>query len=317
MASPNITEIATTAIEARTGKLADNVSNNTMLLSRLKSKGKIKNFDGGRTILQEMQYAENESFKWYAGYEVIDIRPSDVFTSAEYPIRQASVVVSMSGLEEIQNSGDAQMIDLLASRIDNAQKTMTNGLSKGLYSDGTDANGKQIDGLQAAIVAAPTTGTYGGINRANWSFWRNQTESGVTSANIRAKMRALWTKCVRNDDMPDLIAMDDIFYNAYWAGLADLQRFTAENAEKAIGGWPVLKFNTADVVLDGGLRGNAPDNSGFFLNCDFAHWRPHARRNMTIARKRFAVNQDASVIPIFFAGNFTLSNASLQGRLSA
>jgi hypothetical protein len=39
-----------------------------------------------------------------SGYEMLNISPSDVFTAAEYPIRQIAVAVSISGLEQLQNA---------------------------------------------------------------------------------------------------------------------------------------------------------------------------------------------------------------------
>lgn len=59
MASPNLSEIVTTTLRNRSGKLADNVTRNNALLSRLKGKGKAKPFSGGRTIVQEIEYAMN------------------------------------------------------------------------------------------------------------------------------------------------------------------------------------------------------------------------------------------------------------------
>jgi hypothetical protein len=59
MATPNLSEIITTTLRNRSGKLADNVSENNALLSRLKERGKIKPVSGGRTIVQELDYAEN------------------------------------------------------------------------------------------------------------------------------------------------------------------------------------------------------------------------------------------------------------------
>ena len=205
------------------------------------------------------------------------------------------------------------MIPFLASRISNAQKTMMNGLSGDLYSDGTGSGGKQIDGLQAALPTTNNTGTYGGIDRATHDFWRHQDESGTTSSNIRAKMMALWVKTCRNMDKVDLIPMDNNFYVHYWAALQDLQRFS--NPRMARMGFTNLKFDSADVILDGGVGGSCPANTGFFLNTDYIQWRPHADENMTPSRDRYATNQAALVKLILFAGNLTTSNLSLQGRL--
>ena len=97
---------------------------NNALLNRLKRKGKVKTVSGGRTIVQELEYAENGTYKRYSGYEVLNISPSDVFTGAEYNYAQSAVAVSISGLEMIQNSGEEAIIDLLESRIANAEKLL-------------------------------------------------------------------------------------------------------------------------------------------------------------------------------------------------
>ena len=93
MAIPNTnwSEITTTTLYNRSQKLADNVTKNNALLRRLSQKSKIKPFDGGQAIVQEIEYSENGTFKRYSGYDVLSISPSDVFTSAQYPIAQAAV----------------------------------------------------------------------------------------------------------------------------------------------------------------------------------------------------------------------------------
>lgn len=65
--STTMTEIVTTTLRNRTGKLADNVTKNNALLNRLKKKGKVKTVSGGRTIVQELEYAENGTYKRYSG----------------------------------------------------------------------------------------------------------------------------------------------------------------------------------------------------------------------------------------------------------
>jgi hypothetical protein len=62
MATPNLSEIITTTLRKRSGELADNVSNSNALLARLSSKGNIRTVSGGRTIVEELEYAENSTF---------------------------------------------------------------------------------------------------------------------------------------------------------------------------------------------------------------------------------------------------------------
>lgn len=320
MAVPNIGEMMTMAIESRTKMLADNVSDNTALLNRLKARGKIKPVTGGTSIRQELEYAENETYKRFSGYEVLDISPQDVFDSAQFELRQVAVAVSASGRDELINAGPEQMIPLVASRVRNAQRTMTNGLSGDLYSDGLASGGKQIDGLQAGILTtahASQTGTYGSINRANHEFWRNRQTTGTTytSSNIIAAMMSMWTQLCRNMDKVDLIPADNNYYSAFWQALQTQQRFMSSDMGRA--GFVSLKFVTADVILDGGVGGSCPANRMFFLNTDYLHWRPHRDRNMAPSRNRYAYNQDAYVKFILWAGNLTCSNLSLQGVLGS
>ena len=323
MPSPNLGEIVTTTLRNRSGTLQDNTTKNNAVLSRLKQKGRIKPVDGGRTIVEEMDYAENATFMWYSGYDQLNVSPSDVITAAEYNYAQAAVAISMSGLEELQNSGKEQIIDLLESRMENAMRTMSNNISLGMYSDGTGFGGRQIGGLQLLIADNPTTGTVGGINRANWVFFRNQKFGAVadgggaaTSANIQGYMNQLWLRCCRGADKPDLIITDNNYFNLYWQSLQAIQRITTDNQGQA--GFSSLKYMSADVVFDGGIGGGCPANHMYYLNSDYIKFRPHKRRNMVpIGGERMSVNQDAMVKLVGFAGNLTLCNALLQGVLTA
>ena len=320
--SATMTEIVTTTLRNRTGKPADNVSKNNALLKRLEKKGNVKTVSGGRTIVQELEYAENGTYKRYSGYEALNISPSDVFTGAEYNYAQAAVAISISGLEELQNSGEEAIINLLAGRIKNADRTLMNNIALDIYSDGTADGGRQIGGLQLLVAATPTN-TVGGINAGSYPFWQNKAFSSLTnggtaatSANIQSYMNRLYLQLVRGADKPDLIVADNNYYRLYLESLQAIQRIAGD--EEASIGFDSLKYMSSDVVLDGGYGGGAPTNTMYFLNTDYLFFRPHANRNMVpIGDDRYAVNQDAMVKLIGFAGNMTTSNRFLQGILAA
>ncbi|HET9554341.1 MAG TPA: phage major capsid protein [Anaeromyxobacteraceae bacterium] len=317
MSFPNITDIVATTIESRSGEIADNVTKNNALFSRLKQKGRIRTFSGGSVIFEEISFAENQNFSWYSGYDQLAVSAQDVISGASFAIKQAAVPVVISGLEKLQNSGKEKIIDLLEKRISVAEATMANRMSEAVYSDGTGYGGKQMVGLASAVPVDPTTGTYGGIDRAVWSFWRSQLQSAgsMTPATIQYQMNALWSKCVRGRDMPDLIIFDSNLWQLYMTSLQAIQRFTS--ADSANLGFPTVKFMNADVVLDGGIGGYAPANSGWFLNTNYMFLRPHADRNMVPLSpgRRVAVNQDAEVEILAFAGNITSDGAQFQGFL--
>lgn len=325
----NLSDIIATTIQSRSGVLADSVTNNNALLYKLRQRGNVKPVSGGNVILQELMYNDpnTQNAGSYSGYDVIDITPNSPISAAQYDLKQYAAAVTISGLEQLQNSGKEQIIDLLEGRIQVAEAQLMNQISAGIYSDGTGNGGKNITGLQAAISTTPATGTYGGINRATWSFWRNVAFSAVTnggaavtSANIQSYMNRVAVQLVRGTDRPDMIVADNNYYRAYLESLQAIQRVTSEDSASA--GFTSLKYLGAglncDVFLDGGIGGAIPTNTMYFLNTKYIFFRPHRDRNFVpIGGDRQSVNQDALVRLIGWAGNLTTSGAQFQAVLSA
>lgn len=310
----NFDNLLTTTLESRTGKLADNVSDNNALLKRLKERGNIRPVSGGTKIVEELEYGESDSI-WYTGYDKIDFTNPQLFSAAEFDLKLLAAPVGISGEELLKNSGKERVIDLLEAKIKNAEKTLMNQMSVAIYSDGTGSGGKQLTGLQALVSDAPTTGTVGGIDRASNEFWRNHAKtSAVTAENIYATMNEVYMACSRGSDRPDIIVADDELYATYEASLVPQQRFT--NAKLAEAGFTNLKFKGADVIYDGGIGGACPAGHMYFLNTEYLRLRPHKERNFKlIGGERMAINQDAIYKIIGWAGNLTMSNAQLQGVL--
>lgn len=323
MAFPNVSDIVATTIQSRSRQIADNVTKNNALLSKLNQRGNIRTISGGNTILEELSFAENGNAGFYSGYDLLPVAAQDVISAAEFSIKQFAVPVVMSGLEMLQNSGKEAFIDLLEARLNVAEATMMNQLAQSVYSDGTGSSGKEITGLNAAVPADPTTGTYGGIDRATWTFWRSKlydfSAAAVTpsATTIQGAMNTLWSSLIRGSDRPDLIVLDTNYWTFFLGSLQAQQRFTSPETGNL--GFPSIKFMDSDVVLDGGIGGFCPANTGFMLNTKYLKWRPHKDRNMVplSPNRRYAINQDAEVQILAWAGNLTSSGAQFQGRLQA
>lgn len=325
---PNLTDIVATTIQSRSGALADNTLKQNALLYRLQKKGNVKPFSGGNVILQELMYNDpsTQNAGSYSGYDVIDITPNSPITAAQYDIKQYAAAVTISGLEQLQNSGKEAIIDLLEARIQIAEKQMMNQLSAGLYSDGTGNGGKDLTGLQAAVADTPTN-TYGGINRSTWTFWKNVSFSAATDGgaaatvgNMQSYMNRVALQLVRGKDAADMAVADNNYYRLFLESMQAIQR--VQDADLAAAGFTSLKYygagNQCDVVLDGGIGGAIGSNRMYFLNTDYIFLRPHRDRNMVpIGGDRMSVNQDAVVKLIGWAGNLTTSGAQFQAVLKA
>lgn len=316
MASPNLSVVLATTLAHYSKSIADNVTANNAILYKLKARDKIRTFDGGHLIYETVSFDGNTNAGWYSGFDTLPTAASEEITAAEFTMKQLAVPVVISGSDKLRNSGRAKIQDLMKSKIQVAEATMANLISEGLYSDGTGYGGKQIVGLDAAIPADPTLGTYGGINRANWTFWRSQMHdpaSTPTSSTIQAAMNTLWASCCRGNDKPDLIMAGSTIWATFMASMQSQQRFT--DTKMADAGFQNVLFMGAPVVLDGGIGGYASATTMYFLNTNYLHYRPHVDRDMVPLETRSPVNQDAEIQILAWAGNLTCSGARYQGRL--
>jgi hypothetical protein len=330
MAFPtSTTDIIVGAIESRRRKIADNVTKNNALLTHLKEKGRVLTVSGGNIILEELAFQENGNAGYYSGYDLLPVAAQDVLSAAQFSLKQAAVPVTISGLEKLQVGGKEEMIDLMKARLDVAESTLSNIITQGCYGDGTTFNGKSIVGLDAAVESTATasqTSTYGGISRTTWSFWRSSCTSASATINTAATCQAVvntaWADVVRGADQPDLGIMDTNFWKDWMASLQAIQRFTTADTGKL--GFASSKYMNMDIYLDGGVGGFAGDavsthGTFYLLNSKFLKFRPHKDRNFVALSpdRRYAVNQDAEVAILAFAGALTVSGARYNGRVLA
>ena len=309
MASPNLSEIVTTTLRNRSKNLADNVSNHNALLKRLKENGNT-NLVTGREIIRELEHSDNTTVGFYSGYETLDVSPSDVLSSATYDYKQMAGNVTISGLEQIQNSGTEAVINLLESRINVLEKSLMNKLSTSLYSDGTGTSGKEVGGLQL-LVSDAGTGVIGGINSTTFPFWKSQqitaSSSAFSTANVQTDMNNMYLKLVRGADSPDLIMADATAYKAFLGSLQAIQRITSDGMANS--GFTSVAYLNSDVIFDDAC----PENKMYFLNTDYLRLETAASRNFVPGEARMSVSQDAMITPMFWSGNLTCSNRALQG----
>ena len=318
MASPNasFTDIVTTTLHGYSGELADNISNHNALLRQIDRKGNKKTATG-RTIVQELEYAENATIMWYSGSEALDISPSEAFTAAEYSYKQLAGSVTINGLEEIQNSGKEAIHNLLKSRIRNLEKSLKNTLATALYADGTGSNAKEVGGLQLLVADTPTN-TVGGIAGSSNAWWRNyvydfSAQSVTPSATtIQHAMNVAWINVVRGTDKPDIIPADSVYYLYYLESLTPNQRFTDDKGA-GVGFTNLVYQGSVPVIYDD----QCPASHMYFLNTDYLFLRPAKGREFKPLGEKSSVNQDALVVPVVWAGNMTVSNRQLQAVVCA
>ena len=285
-------------------KLYDNVYDSNPLLQRSKDKFKEK-IDGGERIVVPLLYAQTTASGTYSGSDTLDTTDNQVNTAAEYTWKQYYANISLSGLDELKNSGDSAVINLAKTKTKNAQKTLEDLLGTGVYSSGSDP--KAIVGLR---VMASTSNSVGGISQSTYSWWASNVDSSTTTLTIAA-MQAQDTEATVNSDTPSVIMTTRTLYNSYYALLQPQQRFTDKETGK--GGFTSLMFNGKPVIPDS----HCPASHMFFLNEDYLHLFVHSQRDMKFEPFQKPINQDVRSAKVLWAGALGYSNNRMHAALTA
>lgn len=329
MAEPGLSELVTTTLRNRQEVLRDNITNNNAVLLSMDENDALEKEDGGRTLVEEMFYAENATFLRYDGSQVLNTSYNPTMTSAEFDWKQFACAVVINGRDERMNSGSEGVIKLLKSRILAAEDTLENNYNSDLLSNGTADGGKQIGGLSLIISKTPTTGTVGGIDRstAAGTFYRNfkfdtindttlgaPGGSATTSANIKPYLNYCNANTSRGMDKIKMLLMGTTHFNALKSSMQALQRVM--DAKKANAGYTELEYEGIPCYLGGGVsfggESLVPVDLSYGINTKYIKVRVHKNANMEPLPEVQSINQDAKVQIVVWMGNMTASAPRLS-----
>ena len=318
MTNPNVSQLLTTTLDNYKSEITSNILDNHPLLNRLKAKGNIIKASGGATFQEKISYAENGTVQSQGEYDTFNTTPQDNLSTATFAQKIITGTMTMTDLEMKQNSGKEAFINLAEAKKKVLMESLKNYLGAQIYGDGTGSGGKDIGGLQLLIADAPTTGTVGAINRANYSVWQNKlydfsVESATASSStIQAAFNTLWSRCqAQAGALPDLIAADAVYFDYFESSLQSVQRIT----DPAIGalGFSSYKYKNADVFYDP----ECPASHAYFINTNHVFLKYLGKDLLEVGETMRPVNQNAYVTPIVFTGNMTIDNARVHGVMHA
>jgi len=329
--------------------LTDNITSNQVVLWMLGQLGGIVTRQG-KTIFEPIMLDDAASAKWYSGYDPLDMTRTEVATGAEYAFKQLAGVEQISGFEKFQNSGPGQIIDLWDAMGQRLAITMKRKVNQALPSDGSADGGKALIGYQSAIPFDPQTGTYGTLDSALNTTWRNQffTTTGVGlsgtatgGANINAAsptgsnnlfdgLRALIVACMAGSDSPHLVVMVRTAYLILLQGLEAKQQLVRgpDSTDAALGqaGFKNVVYMGVPHVWDEDMQpntsvaaGSVSNTAGFgcvALNLDYAKMVFGEGYEFTFTDPIQPDNQDSASIKCLMYGNLVLSNRRRQGRVN-
>lgn len=323
-------EILSLALEDRSKGYQDLVSNSNALLSTLQSKGLWQTYSGPK-IRERLLYNETGSAVWYNGYDNLNPVPVELFNDAEFTAKMCAVAVTLANQDILNNSGQAQLMDMMEAHIAAAEQELEDTVDASLHSDGTGFGGKELGGLKVAIPTVTNAGTYGGISRVDNAIWRTTTYdansitaggtayTAITSTSIRPILNHIMTLRTRGKRGADLLLMSPQHYAAYDAATVAIQRI---NDETRLGklGFQTLKYfgagRSAEIVQEGGIGSNMPSDVTYGIETASLRMRYHPERNFDkIGRSMMPINQDAVVQYIGFMGELTMVNPLFNWKL--
>lgn len=317
MALPFDTITATT-LQLLRKRLADNIFKANGTAAWFLMRGRVQLESGGKYIQEPLMYATNGTVMSYAGYEKLNVNPTDEVTAAQYAWRQAAVSIGISGLEDLQNDGPAAVLDLLKAKVRVAELSLRQWLDEKLHA-ATSAKDTVRDflGLDELIQDDTTYDTVGGIDRTAESWWRNQLENNVSSALgasttlLTNRMNSAYNNVTKGLTQPDLIMTNQTLFERYENDNRDKLRLNDTRLMEV--GFQNLRFKNAVMMWNENIKANAAATSHmYWLNSEFMRLVLHRRRNFVMSKFVEPYDQDAQVSQILLAGNMTMNNSRFQ-----
>jgi hypothetical protein len=252
-----------------------------------------------------LNYATTSASGWYTGADSLSSADNENITAAEYSWAQIYANISVTRLDELKNSGDAQKISLVKSKVQIAEKTISDSLGTAIYNSGNTLNA--LVGLQAVVG---TSSTIGGISQTTNTWWASQVDSSTTTFSLGA-LQTQYNACSIDNDAPTVIMATRANYNRFYATLQPQQRFMDSESAKA--GFSSLMFNGTPFLADS----HCPANHIFLLNENYLHLWAHSQEDMRFEPFQKPISQNIKVAKVFWMGSFGSSNNRLHGKLSA
>ena len=300
-------------------QVVDNIFLSNALLMLLLKDAKPQR--GGLKVRVPVEYEDvGNSQGTYSGYEVLNTEQPEILDTAIYEWVQAYAAINISGRDELMNQGTDGIIDLIETRMKNAEKRLKKVFTDLLFAAAGANASDEISSLNDIIA---TGRTLGGINSSTFTWWDAKTlANGAstyadlindTNADYLIKdMANVWNQVSDGPDSPTLIITDDGTLEAYEHIIGKNARYEGAST-LADAGWQVFHYKGAQMVSDKSCTAETM----YFLNLRYLYFKVHPDRNFSFEPFRKPVNQDAQTAFIFWMGQFVTSQPRRQGSLTS
>lgn len=302
-------------------QVTDNVYRSNPLTYRLLARNK-KRFEGGYQIEVPLQWSHFAAGGFYAGFDLLDVTPSDVIKNAAFDFKQAYVPVSVDGATLVRTNSPESVVNFLGQQFASAESELCDILGAGIWSNVT-SNSKSIDGIVGAVDNGAVAATYGGLARSANTFWNAQVAAAVAPLTF-TQLQQLHGNCTEGGRRPTLFVTTQAIYNIIWALSTGVnstagvpgQAFPVEpggvDVQLAQPGFSNLVFNGTPILVDS----HCPAGKLYMLNEEYMYLYVNPNRDFFMRDFDAPVNQDAWASLILWLGNLVFSNVIRQGVIT-
>lgn len=287
----------------------DNIFYANPLMFRFREKGIKKT--GGKFIDQPLLIAQTSAAGNFSGYQILDTAPNDQLTDGQFAWRQKYANVTISGEEELKNSGKEAILNLFELKRMAAERTLEDLIGTGLQSDNS-STGLDIDGLAAVLSA---TSTYAGIAVADMARWAAKVQSlAVAGTLTKLELQKLIGVTTKGADRPTVLATRQSVFDKVWSLWEGQQRF--EDGMMADGGFQSMRVNGIPLVVDShitGSDGTSQTNWLEAINERYIYMFTHKDYDFKVVPIPPQRDQDVKMVRILWAGNIACSLREAQG----
>lgn len=193
-----------------------------------------KTFLGAKqNVVENIRKDYGSNFNWAYGEDAVVFNKRNTTEQAAFPWRRAvdglyldydrlfgngiKVREGDRGAYKLEQNEKVQLLNLLDEQMESLKEGFMKKLDLELHRNGTQDT-DAVAGLDALVAVAPATGVIGGLDGATATYWRNNAQTGISTASVGTLATAMeqnWRKCIKNGGSPDFILAGGDFIDAY------------------------------------------------------------------------------------------------------
>lgn len=220
-------------------------TSNALLVKLMDSK---RTVPGGKKIDTPLEHGEANTGV-YGNSTVLPTTKTETHNKAEFDWGGYFAAQTVDLDDRVQNNGDAAIVNLVASKFANMQRSLKKKMGTGIYLNDLVEGKLGFSGL-AALFDTTTSVAYGGIKEADVPLWKANKSATATDATFKGfqSIRLPAIVDTTTEGQPDLYLTTVTLRDAFTSSLQAQVRY--QDSQLVAKGFQNILFDGAPVVAD-------------------------------------------------------------------